>query len=191
MKGFVLSFLVFAWAVAVHAQGTVNFVNVFPNFANPVVKAPVYTSDGVTLLSGSQFMAELLGGASADSLVSIATTGFLTGAGAGYYNGGAQQIPGVGGGNIAWVEVRVWNASSGSSFLQAQASGLPNSWWQSSVFTVIPGGEGAPPFAPAALTGLGTSPVYLNSVPEPSALTFLSLGGILVLRRCLTSRGNE
>ena len=81
MKSLGLHLLVLSSAVVVHAQGTVNFVNIFPNFANPVVNAPVYSSDGVTLLSGPGFMAELLAGPSADNLASIATTGFLQGAG--------------------------------------------------------------------------------------------------------------
>ncbi len=78
-------------------------------------------------------------------------------------------------GTIAWVRVDIWNTGFGATFAQAKASGLPNSWWQSSVFSVITGGgfQGAPP---AALTGLGTSPVYLNSVPEPATTALLGLG---------------
>src|SRR5579859_2170697 len=56
-----------------HAQGTVLFQNI-----DAGVNAPVYMSDRVTLLSGPQFVAELMGGASADALAPIATTPFLT-----------------------------------------------------------------------------------------------------------------
>jgi len=172
--------------VAVHAQGTVAFINVGNGF-----NAPVYEFDGMTALSGSQFIAELLGGPSADNLASIATTGFLTGARAGYFNGGTQTINSVAPQATAWVEIRVWNTTSGALFDQAKASGLPNSWWQSSVFSVVTGGGiQAPP--PGQLTGLGNSPVFLNSVPEPSALGLIALGaGLLVSRKRLNGPGGR
>jgi hypothetical protein len=162
------------------SQGTVSFINRDPGHG---VNAPVYESDGITKLAGSQFVAELLGGTSANDLVSIATTGFLTGAGAGYFNGGVGIVPGIGPGNIAWIEVRVWNTTSGGSFLQAQTSGLPNSWWASSIFSVVAGGGVINPTEPAPLTGLGTSPVYLNAVPEPSVLSLLGVGAAAALSR--------
>ena len=179
MKACVLGLLFLSWTLVAQAQGTVSFANVAP--AGQGVNAPVYESDGVTPLSGSQFMAELLAGPSANTLASIATTGFLTGSQGGYFNGGYQTIPGVVN-SPAWIQVDVWNTASGSTFDQAKASGLPNSWWQSSVFSVMVGGgfQGPPP---APLTGLGTSPVYLNSVPEPSALALLSCGLVAGLLR--------
>src|SRR5437899_6539256 len=139
-------------------------------------------SDGVTKLSGTQFTAELLGGVSPDALLPIATTPFLTGSAAGYFFGGVQTIVGVYPGEIGWVEVEVWNTASGASFGQAKASGLPNSWWESGVFSVTTGGypTGVGPAPPAALTGLGNSPVYLNAVPEPSCLALAGLGAAFV-----------
>ena len=166
-----------AEVIMAHAQGTVNFINIFGNSVN----APVYMSDGVTPLSGPQFMAELFAGPSQSSLASIATTGFIPSAG-GYYNGGTQYINSVLPGTTAWVQVDVWNTASGATFAEAKTSGLPNSWWQSSVFTVITGGGFQGPM-PAILTGLGNSPVYLNSVPEPSMLGFLGLGMAVLLLR--------
>lgn len=162
-----------------HAQGTVLFVNIGP--VGSGLNAPVYESDGLTPLSGPQFMAELLGGTSVSTFVSVATTGFLQGSAAGYFNGDTVTMPGVGPGT-AWVEVRVWNTSSGASFAQAKNSGLPNSWWESSAFTVQAGS----PFQglPGLLTGLGNSPVYLNSVPEPSIFALAGLGSALALFRC-------
>ena len=176
MKVCVLSLFVLLSIVAARAQGTVWFINLDSAHG---VNAPVYESDGLAKLSGPQFMAELLVGPSAANLMSIATTGFLTGAAAGYFNGDVQTVNGIIPGTTAWVEVRAWNIASGGSFLQAQASGLPNSWWQSSVFTVQLGN----PFqgSPAPLTGLGNSPVYLNSVPEPSGLGLASLGAALLI----------
>ena len=183
MKALALLLLVLASALEARAQGTVMFAN-YGSFGP---NAPVYESDHATLLSGLQFQAELLGGPSTDNLGSIATAGFLTGAGAGYFNGGSQTIIGVAPGNTAWVEVRVWNMANGVTFAQAQASGLPNSWWQSPIFTVTTGGGVVNPSVPAHLTGLGNSPVYLNSVPEPSGLALVGCGLIVGLfKRSLT-----
>ncbi len=165
---------------AAYAQGSVVFENLGPG-----LNAPVYESDGVTPLSGSQFMAELLAAPSADNLTSIgAAVGFLTTPRAGYFNGGIRDINSVVPGDTAWIVVRVWNTGSGSTFAQAQASGLPDSWWESAVFTVVTGGRiiGGGPTPPAYLTGLGTSPVYLN-VPEPSAFALAALGASVVLVR--------
>ncbi len=167
----------------IYAQGTVNFANLWPNQVNPMVNAPVYESDGVTRLAGSQFTAELLAGPTANNLASIAMTGFLTGNAAGYFPAGTQSVPNLAPGMTAWVQVNVWNTASGASFAQAQASGLPNTWWSSSVFSVALGGGVVNPTAPATLTGLGTSPVYLNSVPEPATTALLGLGvAVLFLR---------
>jgi hypothetical protein len=192
MKTSALILVVVAAAAVACGQETVNFANLWPNQVNPMVNAPVYESDGVTKLSGSQFTAELLAGPTANNLTAIAMTGFLTGNGAGYFNGGTEPIPNLSPGMTAWVQVNVWNTASGSSFAQAQASGLPNSWWASSVFSVALGGGVVNPTAPATLTGLGTSPVYLNSVPEPSALALVGCGMVLVFsRKGLTRQSTE
>lgn len=185
MIRFLLTLATAAWAIAVHAQGTVWFQNLDSQRG---IDAPVFESDGITKLSGTQFIAELLGGPSTATLASIASTSFLEGPVAGYYNGGIHGIPSVVGGTLSWVQVRVWNMASGASFLQAQASGLPNSWWQSSVFSVVTGTTGPNPTFPGALTGLGTSPVYLNSVPEPSPVALMGLGLITMLVSLRRSR---
>ncbi|HVV73530.1 MAG TPA: hypothetical protein VHI52_18800, partial [Verrucomicrobiae bacterium] len=151
----------------------VHFINIG---AGASVNAPVYESDGITKCSGSQFMAELMAGPSADSLATIAMTGFLTGTGAGYFDGGTPAIPTVFYGSLAWIQIDVWNTASGSSFAQAKASGLPNSWWQSGVFTAWTSSPFVTPSPPGEMLGLGTSPVYLNSGPEPSALALVGCG---------------
>lgn len=160
-------------AAVAPGQGTIDFRNLN---TGGTLNAPVYESDGVTKLAGSQFMAELFAGPSPANLMSIATTGFLTGNGAGYFNGGAATVNGMSSGVTAWVQVDVWNTASGTTFSQAKFSQLPNAWWQSSVFSVTLGGGNVNPNPPAALTGLGTSSVYLNSVPEPSTLALVGLG---------------
>jgi hypothetical protein len=181
VKEFLFFLVVVVSSVTTHAQGTVSFSNVAP--PGQGVNAPVYESDGVTKCSGPQFMAELLVGTTANSLSSLATTGFLTGNGAGYFNGGNLAVPGVFPGQVAWFEVRVWNTASGGSFSQAQASGLQNSWWRSSIFTEPLGGGLINPTPPTPLAGLGNSPVYLNGVPEPCTIALAGLGGALVVFR--------
>jgi hypothetical protein len=179
MKTCLLAFLVGLSITRVFCQGTIDF-------ENSNVNVPVYQADKVTRLSGPQFLAELFVGLEATNLAAIATTSFLTGNGAGYFRGGTAgtvTLTGVSPGEVAWVQVDVWNTASGSSFAQAEASGLPNSWWQSSVFTLVAGGGGINPFPPAVLTGLGNSPVFLNSVPEPSTFALCVVGALLVLLR--------
>ena len=124
MKPLIVLLISTLWR-SVWAQGTIDFAN---HDVLRGVNAPVYESDGITQLSGSQFMAELLVGSSASSLMSIALTGFLTGNAAGYFDGAPLTVNGINPGSTAWVEARVWNTVSGSSFLQAQVSGLANSW---------------------------------------------------------------
>jgi len=185
MKKLLVTFVIAGCCLTANAQGTVVFSNLQVGAPN----APVYETDGVTKLSGPQFIAQLLAGPNANNLASIATTGFLTGNGAGYFVGGVVAINSVPYGGTAWVQVHVWNTASGATFAQAQASGLPNSWWQSSIFTVQTGAPVPTPSPPGTLTGLGTLPVYLNSVPEPSTFGLAGLGAALVL--LLSRRGDD
>jgi hypothetical protein len=182
MKRLLLGLAAVALPFSGLTQGTINFINLDSTRG---VHAPVYLSDLVTKLSGPQYQAELLAGPGPSSLGPITATGFLRGESAGYFNGGTQVVPTVNGGALAWVEVRVWNTASGTSFDQALASGLPDSWWASSIFTVQTGDPnlGGGPSIPGPLTGLGTSPVYLNSIPEPSTFSLLGLGVIVALFR--------
>jgi len=175
-----LSLLIIS-SVAAHTQGVVAFNNGPPG----QLDNPVFLSDGVTLAWGPQFMASLFAGPTANSLAFVASTAFLRGADAGYFNGGSQTTS-IPAGSTGWAQVDVWNTASGATFDQAKASGLPNSWWQSSIFlqSTFMGVN-----APAARLQLPDSPAYLNSVPEPSTLALVGLGAVLVLRKCLTLKG--
>ncbi len=81
MRNLPLLFFFVPLSFAAYGQGTVQFSNLS---AFGTVNAPVYQSDGLTPLSGSQFLAELLAGTTANNLTSIATSGFLTGTAAGF-----------------------------------------------------------------------------------------------------------
>lgn len=170
--------------LAAFAQGTVNFVNLN---AGAGLNAPVYASDGTTKLSGTSFMAELLASSSqGGTYSSVATAGFLTGGGAGFFSGGVQTINGIAGGATAWLQLRFWNTANGSTFAAAQGSGANNAWGQSATFSVVLGNPAAsPPTTPAALSGLQGQSLKLNAVPEPSSLALAGLGAaaLLVFRR--------
>jgi len=164
--------------IAAYAQGTVNFINIVGS-----LNAPDFASDGTTKLSGAGFTAELLAGASAGSLATVASTGFLSGAGAGYFSGGTVTLASIAPGATGFFQVRIFSASSGS-FAAAQAANLANTWAASSVFSVVTGGAGTPPSTPSALAGL-TSLTLNSGVPEPSSLALAGLGAaaLLVFRR--------
>jgi len=170
---------------SVHAQGTVQFANL--NVAAGV-NAPVYHADGIRRVSGPAWLTELMAGPNSTSLAQIANTTFLTGGGAGYFDGGSQAIATVPGGGTAWIQLDIWDSTlggttTGATLAQAQASGLYDVWVQTGVFSEITGDPNAiPATPPAPLTGLGTSSIF---VPEPSALSLAGLGlaGLLLFRR--------
>jgi len=164
------------WATAVvsYAQGTVNFSNAGGTFASPV-----YQADGTTKLSGSTYMAELLAGPDASSLAVVgAAAPFLTGGGAGFFNGGVITIATVVPGATGTFQVRAWSTAAGATFAAAQASG--QGYGLSNVFTGPTGGVGSPPSSPTSLTGLQS---FNLVVPEPSTIALGVLGGLALLLR--------
>lgn len=180
MKKTLLTLSCLVVGVVAYGQGTVNFANI----AGAAVNAPIFQNDGTTRLAGAQYQVQLLAGPTADSLTAIATAPFQTGAGAGYFVGGTQVIPGVVGGGTAWIQILVWDTSAGATYAAALASGLDNVYGFSSVFSVVTGNPSAePPGTPALLTGLQSFSLVV--VPEPStfALAGLGLAGLLLFRR--------
>jgi hypothetical protein len=172
--------MVAAWAAC--AQGTVRFAN-FGNGLN----APDFLDYGrTTLVPGPRYMAALLAGPAANRLSQIATTPYVSGAGAGYFAGGVQTIPGVAGGSPALILIEAWDTAAGSTFPLAQNSLSPGSWaWSNNgtPFSVTTGDPNAsPPGLPATLTGLTS---FSFNVTEPSVLALAVLGAAttLVFRR--------
>jgi hypothetical protein len=182
MKKTIVSTLVcLVAAVSALAQGQVNFGNLAPASG---VNAPVFLSDGITRLSGPVFQAELLAGPDAGSLTPRAATGFLTGGGAGYINGGTVTLAGIPGATAAFIQLRVWDTTKGATYALAQASGLNDAYGFSSVFSVITGNPAAvPPGTPANLVGLTS--FNMQIVPEPSTFVLAGLGlaSLLLFRR--------
>ncbi len=96
-----------------------------------------------------------MAGPTTNEMMLVATTGFLSGGGAGYFNGGAVTIPTVPGGGTAVVQVIVWNTAYGTTYFDALASGLLNACGASEPFLVKTGDQTAqPPTPPGGLLGL-------------------------------------
>jgi hypothetical protein len=167
---------VLAISASLSAQGTVNFAN-----AGGGVNAPVFDVDGTTRLAGTDFMAQLYAGASADSLAPVGNaTSFLTGGGAGYFNGGVVAVPTVAPGATGFFQVVAWATQGGTHTSYAAALAAGANAGQSTVFSTGTGGVGEPPSPPLALVGLQS----FNLVPEPSTYALLALGAAaLFLRR--------
>jgi hypothetical protein len=171
-----------AWCIVASAQGTVNFDNSPAAIGGQ--GAPIYDVDGVTPLSGTQFLAQLYAGPDASSLAPWgAALNFGTGVGAGFFDtlglNTLRIIGTVEPGGSATIVVRAWEWHWEPWIYD----GVAQHGWkygQSPVFTVITGGAGSPPSLPANLVGLTS----FSLVPEPAAWTLLALGaGLLVLHR--------
>jgi hypothetical protein len=160
------------------AQGTINFAN-----AGGGLNAPFFDIDGTTLLAGPEYMAQLYAGADAGSLAPVgAATSFLTGGGAGYFNGGVIAIPTVAPGATGFFQVCVWKTLGGTitSYTAALAARVYSS--QSPVFSTATGGVGSPPSPPLALVGMQS---FNLAIPEPSvfALLLMATAPLFLQRR--------
>lgn len=182
MKKTIVTMLMATLASAVvYGQGTVNFAN-----AGAGLNAPFYLSDGVTKLAGAQYQAQLWAGTDAGSLSARAVAPFLTGGGAGIFNGGVLSLAGIPGGSTAFIQIRAWNTVAGADYATALASGLADAWGQSSTFSVVTGNPaGTPPTTPAALIGLTSVSLNAGVIPEPSTFVLAGLGlaSLLLFRR--------
>lgn len=140
-------------------QGTVNFANLTSTGLN----VPVFLSDGATKVT-QPYVAQLRGGPDATTMPYVGSAVlFLSGSGAGYFNGGAVTIPSVMGGGVAQVQVVVWDptlggTTTGASADQAYAyaiAGHANVWGASAVFPVVTGNPNSvPPGSPGVLSNL-------------------------------------
>lgn len=106
--------------------------------------------DGVTLLSGSNYVAQLYAGPTVERLRPVsAPTPFQSGLNAGYFYPQTVRIPTVGPGSNAIVQVRVWEWPKGSTYEEARAFG--GKFGKSDLLTVTLGSAEMPP---TCLTGL-------------------------------------
>ena len=189
-------------AASALAQGTINFSNYNPGAG---IDAPVFHADGTTKVSGPNYMAGLYAGPTPQSLSLWATTAFLSGGAAGYFNGGGVSIPTVAGGAVAYCELVYWDSTlggttTGATDVQAFAymqSGLGHAdIWGATPYDYVRGIEMpfgvvtgdpsvTPPGTPAPLVGL--QPFTFDWIPEPTPLALLALGALLRTARSVGS----
>ncbi len=178
MRTFALSIAVGLVAVSAVGQGTVNFANVGVG-----LNAPYFFMDGVTRLAGPEFLAQLYVGSAASESALTAVPGpapFLTGTGAGYFNGGTRSLPGFAPGSRLFFQVRIWAAVGGNSYDEALATGRFS--LKSTVFQIgmnLGDPVGPPQTPPATLLGLTSA----SLVPEPSTIALGILGAAALLFR--------
>jgi len=134
--------------LAAQGQGMVQFRNFD---AGTGMNAPVFQVRGLLepslRLSGTNWVAELLAGPSPSNLQTIAVTPFLSGSQAGFFDGGAQPIPGEPNGSNVFFQLRVWVAAAGS-FANAQAANITGTWGQLEPLSVTLGTSNAPAVLP-------------------------------------------
>jgi hypothetical protein len=114
---------------------------------------------------GTNGFAQLYAGPDAEALAGVGEpVTFLSGDKAGFIDSGSnavRYVASVAPGEPAVVEIRMWCASGGATYEEAQANGAPHV--RSLAIQVFTGGAGAPPSLPAGLTGL-TSTSGLGSI---------------------------
>ena len=176
MKRTLLTVAVIVASAGALAQGTVNFSNTPSQIGG--TQGQIFGTDGATPLDGVNYWAQLYTGAP-DSLVPQgAAVNFLSGAGAGYFNGGSVTVDNIAPGAEGVAEVRAWEAAGGNSWEAALAADAPVG--QSGEFLQMTGGAGAPPSLPENMVNM----TGFSLVPEPSSAALGILGAIaLMLRR--------
>lgn len=106
--------------------------------------APVYDFDGLTLLSGSNYVAQLYAGPSLAALRPAGQpTSFQSGLDAGYFMWQIITLANVAPHSNAVLQVCAWDASYGNSYEQARARG--GRFGKSEILQVTAGGDGQPP----------------------------------------------
>lgn len=187
MKKLIVTTLATVASLAAFAQGTINFANLS---GSPALNAPVYDGLNTTVkLAGTTYQAGLYAGSSAASLAYVGnSTPFLTGTAAGWFNGGTTVLNGIAGGATAWLQVYAWDTTlhgttTGATLAQAMASGIPDVYGSSGVFSVVSGNPTAsPPTTPAVMVGMNS---FSLIVPEPSTFALAGLGAaaLMIFRR--------
>jgi hypothetical protein len=87
-------------------------------------EAPVFDIDGQTRLSGEQYVAQLYAGPTLETIRPAGEpTPFRTGLSAGFFVRQLVTLANVAPGEIAFAQVRAWEASRGASYEEARATG--------------------------------------------------------------------
>jgi len=154
-----------------YAQGRVNFSARVVGLYD----APVFDVDGVTKVSGPDFLAQMYAGPNEGSLAPIdIALPFRTGPAAGYWSSRAVSIPSVPPGQVAYIQIHAWAASAGPTFEEAVRSGGKRG--VSRLITTLTGGEGSPPSLPTDLAGLESFGMIVEtqSITAPPGFSLIS-----------------
>ena len=117
---------------------------------DPPIDAPVFDVDGITKLSGSNYLAQLYGGPTIASLRPVGNPSpFRTGSATGYFYPKQVVLPTVPSDSTAVVQVRAWDVTAGASYEEAR--GMGGKFGKSSLLTLQVGGGLS---LPANLIGL-------------------------------------
>lgn len=169
-QGFILSEPARVVIQAAPPGTTVRFLNRDPEHG---VDAPVYDTDGQTLLQGGNMAAQLWVGSDPANLATVGEPVRFSGsAGAGYWGPGDPYwvtLAGVIPGATVWARVEVWDLGLGTTYDQALAVG--GKVGRSATFQVVTGGHGSASPMPTPLAALksfkvGAIPVFRT---QPSA----------------------
>jgi hypothetical protein len=140
----------------------------FGSFSN----APVFNTDGFTLLNGSNFVAQLYAG---PSLAELRPAGqpspFNSGFNAGYFVARIVALPNIAPGSNVVVQVRAWEQTKGLSYEEARALG--GKYGKSGILNLTTGSPLAPP----------TKLLGLQSFSLQAGLPFFSAGIIRMVER--------
>ena len=151
--------------------GTINFQNK-STYGPTNLNAPVFDLDGITLLNGSNFLAQLYAGPSLDKLRPAGPPSpFQEGFNAGYFVPETITLANVMPGSNAVLQVCAWDGGHGTSYEQARASG--GKFGKSNILQV-PAGGGANP--PQTLQGL-------QSFSLQAGLPYFEVGTIIFIQR--------
>jgi len=200
MKKTLLLSMLFASAVGVFAQGTVNFANTVAfgtaaqtSTANGHADRLVYGTDNTTGLSGTNWVAQLYwaaGSGVADSSLAAVDaspkTFFASGSQLGKWIPATKTMTPTAQGDTVTLQVRVWDGSLFSTYALAATAATSNPLvftGKSPTFSYsIPTG-GTPPVTAFYMEGLQS--FTIGNVPEPTtiALGVLGAASLFVVRR--------
>lgn len=179
-------------ALSGFAQGTLEFKN---RNTGAGVDAKVSLMDPLGADLGvldSGYVAQLWAGPDAASLAPVtAPVPFRDGAGAGYWNPGAETPAVVGSvapGAVAFVDVAAWDANYatlGDALAAGAAAGTYSGVAGNALLEIATGGAGSPPSLESPLAGLQA--FSISAVPEPSTIALALLGAAALFLR----RGNK
>jgi hypothetical protein len=188
MKILIVATLLVGGATAMYGQAftpQVDFNNnrVYQTAADRDVY--VYGSGGGRPLVGTQYLAQLYYGRDAGSLqpVTAAPATFRDAAqvptsspAAGTWIGGTRVLTGFNAGEIAILQVRVWDSTTGADFASARSRGQSMTF----TYTVPPAGA-----LPSAMYLEGFRSFAFFEVPEPSmiGLSAIAVGALLMVFR--------